>query len=240
MDIGELVRLSANLIGERAPHRSMNHTQITRMLNMESLKLLRKKIGLPEEYQPGMPLPREATEISRKNKEDIRVFLKDLGIKPGGNPSLHISPKGIATIPTDLYYMSTIEYWKRVGSYVEFDTKPVEILTDVEFLDRQQSHIMAPSIDYPICNFQKDYIRFLPQNLGYAHCIYYRYPVDCIYAIKYINQDKPVYDPDNSRDLEWNDDNCLTIVMMFLGDLGIPLEKPDLIQYAELHKKEGV
>lgn len=238
MNINEFVKLVASIIGDYPDHRNLTHVQISRMANAASLKLMKKKIGLPEMYQPGMPMPPEATEISRKNKEDLRPFLVEAGIKD--NPAIPVDLNGFADIPKKLYYCSTLEYWKPLPPLLGgYEVKPIEILTDLQYQDRQGSSIIYPDIDHPICNFQKDYMRFLPSGLGYVHMIYYRYPSNCLYAIKYVN-DMPVWDPNNSVDLEWNDDNQLSVMVLLLGDLGINLEKGDLLQYAELHKQQGV
>lgn len=238
MNINEFVKLVASIIGDHPSHRSLTNVQIARLANAASMKLMKKKIGLPEMYQPGMPMPPEATEISRKNKEDLRPFLVEAGIKD--KPAIPVDINGFADIPEKLYYCSTLEYWKPLPPPLEgYDVKPIEILTDLQYQDRQGSSIIYPDLDHPICNFQKDYMRFLPSGLGYVHMIYYRYPNNCLYAIKYVD-DMPVYDAENSVDLEWNNDNQLSVMVLLLGDLGINLEKGDLLQYAELHKQQGV
>ena len=238
MRIDQVIGIAASIIGDHPTHRNLNNNQISRLLNVASLKLLRKKIGLPEAYSPGMPVPPEVTEITRKNKEDIRVFLVELGFKD--NASLPIDSGGFADIPTNLYYCSTLEYWKpKLPPLEGYDIKPIEILTDTQFLDRVSSAVIDPDYNYPICNFQNNFIRFAPKDIQYAHMIYYRYPVDCVYAIRYENN-MPVFDEDNSVDLEWNDDNTLNVINIFLGDIGISIEKQEIVNYAELHKQRGV
>src|SRR5580692_12925896 len=41
-------------------------------LNVVNTDIFNLKVGLPQEYKPGQPLPRQAYEVSRKITDDVR------------------------------------------------------------------------------------------------------------------------------------------------------------------------
>ena len=45
--------------------------QLIKVVNINKFK---EKYGLPEEYQPGRPVPLEYAEITLKNQDDLRYF----------------------------------------------------------------------------------------------------------------------------------------------------------------------
>jgi hypothetical protein len=44
------------------------------LIKIVSLDHFRDKYGLPEEYSPGRPIPREQADITLKNTDDLKAF----------------------------------------------------------------------------------------------------------------------------------------------------------------------
>jgi hypothetical protein len=94
------------------------------------------------------------------------------------NSSLTPSGTNYLTIPTN-YAHSGYLYYKKEG----IDIRPVEIVSDDQFMMRQSSSIEVPSSSYPIARFTTDYIEYLPATLddNYFTLSYLRYPTSPVY-----------------------------------------------------------
>lgn len=234
MTLGEISYVITILAGELRPGFTLTPGRFNELLKFANIKQFKRKIGLPEEYQPGMPLPRETPEVTQKNSGDLRPFQVYMGDQ--NNPPLVVE-NGYADLPEDFYYFKS-------GMFVEA-TKPnpkehfLTFLTDVEFNKQISSSIKIPTIWDPIANIQKGYIRIRPTSIKRIHFIYYRVPKDPYFAVK---NDRGIaeYDPENSVELEWDFTNQIDITHMILYDLGIPIGKEAIIQTARERLAKGI
>lgn len=233
MNNNDILRLTQFITGERLPGKALSQETFGLLLDAAQKKHYKRKIGLPESYQPGMPLPAESYDITQKLTEDTRKFK----VSMGEETAPLILSNGRVTLPADYYYCSTITYkWIR-NTTVKY--RKVEVVNDQQWSERMSSSITIPTLKYPIANFQADYLRVYPRSIQYLDFIYLRLPKTPVLKYKTENGVK-TYDTTNSVELEWDDINKLDILHILLGDMGIPLQKPELINYSELHKAKGI
>ena len=205
------------------------------ILHLAQLKHFKRKLGLPEEYSPGMPLPAQAFEITQRITEDIRHF-KVLRGWHFNNP-LSLTTEGTLAYPSDYYIVSTLSYYYPVNDdYIE---REIDILSDMEYQKTNTSVLKKADKMFPICNMQASYIRFSPKLTEPINMGYLRLPVKPFWKV--IDNDGFLeYDNDNSVNLEWDDMNIIDIMVIVLGDMGISLNNQNIVQYSENLKAKGV
>ena len=208
-------------------------TEFTNLLNICQLLHFKKKVGLPEDYQPLSPHPRQAFEITRKITMDLERFVVTLAHETG---PLIINRQGFATLPTDCYYPISLLYRYIHNGTVSnqgIDILPVEL-----FMDREQCSITFPTKRDPIANISGGRIKFLPKDLRYAEFSYLRRPVDCYFAVT--NTDGYVaYDVTNSVQLEFDDINLIDIMQLMTERIGINLNRQDIVALGDKFKQQG-
>lgn len=233
MNIGEIISILSFWIGDKKPGLVVTKEDYERLLHLCQLRHLKKKIGLPEEYQPGQPIPRQVIEISKMNTVDIAPFKRYMG---GQNASLSVNKYGIANLPSDYYYPSALQIKLVRGAEVKM--RDVKILSDKEYSERTGSFIRLPNLYFPIANFQNGFIMFSPKNVKYADFWYIAIPEKPVYAVTYTHG-YPQYNSSASTELAWNETNTIDIMVMVLGELGINMTSSDIIQIAEKSKITG-
>jgi len=146
-DILSLIRFISN---KTQTGNSFSTEEFNTALLSETYAHFKTKVGIPEAYQPGMPLPQQGYEITQKITDDILPFKVWMG-KPGGIAPLQINSDGLATIPSDFYYPGAISYWYIPPA--DCDPIPesckVDILTDQQWDDVISHPVRKPTLQYP-------------------------------------------------------------------------------------------
>jgi len=236
MNLHEISQTIALILGAYEPTQAPpTRQEFSLLLKVNNLKHFKQKTGLPEQYQPGMPLPAQVFEITQKMTQDLRRFKVFMGKK--GTAPLMLDTNGYADVPSDMYYPSSFTYQYFTSFKDRWRT--VDVLTDEEYDKRLGSAVEQPTKYWPVCNFQKDFIRFVPIDMQYINFNYIRYPVDPEYVMK-LENNIPEYDAANSTELEWDETNQIDIMMLVLVDLGMFLKREDIIKYATQAKTQGV
>jgi hypothetical protein len=202
------------------------------LIKVVNIDLFRDKYGLPEEYQPGRPIPLEYVDITLKNTDDLKPFKVSL-INTGVT-------SGVLPFPTNYAHRDTISYnyTKTINGVATVLPKPVEILREAEFSAREGNYTKRPTTSNPIGVVRNDGIHIRPLTIITCDFAYYRWPVDPVFA--YIEADGYVtYDISNSVEVEHPIDEHLTLVAMMLRYIGVNLREGEIIQYADIKKKEG-
>lgn len=230
MTLLEIINTINFIIGDKRPEMGLlTPNRFSTMLHIASLKHFKRKLGLPEEYQVGMPLPRQAFELTQKITEDLRRF------KVVNDNFLFTN--GVSVYPDGYYYPSSMAavIFYDVGSM----RKNVRFVTDQRWDEMNGSYVDIPNEEYPIANFQSDTIRIAPTTITRTIFTYLRLPVKPVYAVR-IQNNVSVYDPDSSVQLEWDEINQIDIITILLADLGLPLMRGDVIQIADKQKAQGI
>jgi len=202
------------------------------LIKVVSIDLFRKKYGLPEQYQPGRPIPKEYADITLKNTDDLKIFkmyVQDTAVA-----------SGVLPFPTGYAHRDEITY-KFIKTINAVDTtipRPVEILREAQAAERRGNYTKQPTTQNPIGVVKSDGIYIYPNTITAVDFSYYRWPTDPVFAYT-LGDGYITYDADNSTEFEWPVDEHMTLVTMMLSYIGINLREADIFQYAEMKKQKG-
>lgn len=202
------------------------------LIKIVNIDLFRNKYGLPEEYQPGRPIPVEHADITLKNTDDLKPFKALLTNTPVVN--------GILPFPATYAHRDTVTYpySKTINSVVTSLPKKVEILKEDAFSEREGNYTKRPTTANPIGVVRSDGIHIRPITITSVNFSYYRWPVDPVFSYT-LGDGYFTYDAALSTELEWPVDEHLTIARMILNYVGINLREADLLNYSEQKLQQG-
>lgn len=204
--------------------------QLIKVVNIDKFK---KKYGLPEEYQPGKPIPREYVEITLKNADDLKAFK--------ATPLMNTPcPGGLLSYPPDYAHRDELYYNEAVtiDGIVTVLPRPVEILRESQTSSRRGSFTKMPSLRYPIGVMRNNGIQIYPITITSVDFTYWRWPVDPVFA--YVQGTGYItYDVANSVEFEWPVDVHMDLVRMMLEYFGVNLREADIVQYANTKIQQG-
>jgi len=201
------------------------------LIKVVNIDLFRNKYGLPEEYQPGRPIPNEYADITLKNTDDLKAFKM---------PSLaRAVTAGLMTYPTDYAHRDTISYnfTKTINGVATPLPKPVEILREAEFAARNGNYTKRPTTQNPCGVVRRDGIHIRPTTITQVDFHYYRWPIAPNFV--YVLGDGFITYDATSTEFEWPADEHLTLVAMMLKYIGVNLREGDLVQVANQQLQTG-
>ena len=204
-DIYELINFWSN---KEQSGRSYTPEQLNIGFKAIDIDFLKLKYGLPEDYRPGQPIPRQAWQITQKITDDLRRLKVVMGGK--GTPLLKIDQYGYADIPKDYIHYSSLRYDKTINSECgepnEETSTPIEVLGDDDFDARLWSELKKPWTKYPFCRINNDHIEFRPKDARFAVFSYIRMPKPAVLGYTIDANNDIVYAPLASTQLEWPED----------------------------------
>ena len=174
---------------------------------------------------------KQGWQKNQKITDDLRFLLVR-------NESSNVPSSGRLPLPDDYLHLSSLVYNYKYSE----DGGTVSIPRDIEIAEFLSSHIYRKSITakkYVICAFYNDYLQLYPKNIGTVDLTYLRKPVEPFWAFNLVSG-RPVYDPVNSIDLEVPDETANEIIVMCASYLGMNLREPELVNYSEMLKSQGV
>lgn len=205
------------------------------LLHLAQMKHYKRKLGLPEEYSPGMPLPTQAFEVTQRITEDLRRFKVTMGWKK--STPIKTDSNGHLAYPSD-YYMISVLSWNIVRGSKVYE-RNIKVLSDLEYQSKVGSVVKKPTVFFPVANLQSDHIRISPEKKTNINMVYLRTPKRPVTVI--IDSDDFLeIDIDNSVDLEWDYLNIIDIISILLGDMGIAINSQNVAQYAQNNKERGI
>ena len=219
------------------------------------MQLFMERYNNPAEYQPGRPIPRIAYQQTQKISDDLRMFIKRV--------MLPINADGMMNYPEDYVHFSKATY--KYLSEIDLDdssanagcvdcssavsgqsaTSTVEKIVGVKPVDDGElnkllsSSIVAPTLDYPILAFFEDGIQYYPKTLSSVELTYLHRPTVPFWDFTMVNQ-RPVYSPTTSVDLEWAEQVFNEIAIRILAFVGVNLRESELAQYSEGKRQTGI
>jgi hypothetical protein len=205
--------------------------EVVNAINRASMDLFKEKFGLPEEYQPGRPVPKTPYEITQKLTDDMRVFKKDASLVPSS---------GSVTLPTDYVHVSKIGYQPADATKEEVG---FELVDDAQWHSRINRKTAAPSADYPVCNIKATTIEIRPKTLSNVKLTYLKLPTTAVWGYTLVSG-RPVYADTgglngDSVDLDWPPDTHNDIITRACSILGLHILDGDLIRASEIKKEKG-
>lgn len=235
MDLQDVLNILQYFLGKDKPDITLHPDTFNSMLKMANLKHYNIKLGLPQEYQVGMPLPRQVVEVTERNMQDLRPFKVMKGDKY--KAPLIVDSDGYCDVPSDFYYPSSMSY-KYFYSQTSHRLVKVRIVRDSTWDRLLASEIKRPTLKKPIANFQSDYIRFYPTDVKFINFNYWKLPTTPVYGYS-TTGGYYSYDSTTSTQLQWDDINIIDIIYIMLADLGVNAEKQSITQAAEKVKATG-
>lgn len=203
------------------------------LIKAVNIEYFREKYGLPEQYQPGRPVPLEYAEATLKSIDDLRAFKERLAAREVTD--------GLMLVPDDYAHYDTIiyNYVKNINGVDTTLPRPVEILRESEAVERRGNYTKRPTLQNPIGVIRNDGIFIEPITITEVDFTYYRWPNDPVFV--YNQYDGYItYDAGSSTELEWTKDEHLQIVALMMSYMGVHLRVQDIFNYAEMKKKEGI
>lgn len=204
-------------------------SQLIKVVNIDYFK---KKFGLPEQYQPGRPIPREYADITIKNTDDIKpfkVFVENTSC-----------PEGLLPLPANYAHRDSIIYNRTVTINLQATVVPrkVEVLRESQASDRLGNYTKQPTENHPIAVMRSTGIQIYPITITAVDFSYLRWPTDPLFV--YVQETGYItYDAVNSIEFEYPQDCHLDLVRMMLEMIGVRLREADIVQYANAKTISG-
>lgn len=194
------------------------------MINAQSLKLFKTKLGSPEEYK-GTPNGQQGVGYSKKIDRDL-------------NPFLVYSTKAVAAGVLDLTtenpaYINAIIPVPMIG-------RGFDEITQDEIGDRTNNPITMPTLSDPVIfEAGANLFNVLPASITNVKVSYYKYPASATVSVTAnVATLLPEYGAGNTE-LEWGDMNKVDIAYFIARDAGLNVERNDVVSVANqiLHDK---
>lgn len=152
------------------------------------------------------------------------------------------TPNGIVTFPSDYLHLRVIQGITYNNTLAAADLNPVRIVADDELTYALKSQVRPVSNITPIGLEDANAVQLYPKVPQAGNMLYFRRPAAPIYAYTLSGTDgrTVTYDSANSVQLQWLDVYINKIVAKTLTYVGINLNEPQLVQYAEMKDKETV
>lgn len=232
------------------------------MLPIVVHKMIRKYYGVPEEYQPGMPMPRISYEITQLVTDYVSQLIETVllnvdtfgkAIKPEDylhlsslsvNSNIVLTDEEIDDIESNKVVSKCCETvqskYKSSVSKVKNQWRVVTPVAEKERWAILDSVLRQPTSQYPICVFlADDTIQFYPEYIKLAYMSYIRYPKKPIWGYTIVGG-IPVYDPNTSVDIELPEICADELAVTILDRLGITIREPGLVEWSRYIKEKGI
>lgn len=204
------------------------------LVNAASVSHFKRRLGLPERYQPGQPFPGEIAEITMKVSMDLRPFL----VHRDNNDSPVSFTNGMAAYPKEFCYPLSASH-----IYVHTDNTQYErrfdFVTEMQWSKQIGSVNEVPTMFFPIMRFTRVSMNIAPTTIRLVNFVYYKWPRQGRLVMSVQNGINK-YDASESIELEWDESNMIDIAHIILSDLGIATAKDNLVAVAEKVKQQGI
>ena len=239
--VNEIYDLVFYMVNKDQQGNNLNSDEFNVLLKAVNIGFFKQRYGLPEEYQPGTPLPKISYEITQKITDDLRALKVRMGVDSG---VMIVNAQGMANIPSDYVHFSSAKYnmiKDNTCGNVTTKARNIEHLSDAQINDRLGDSIKMPTHRDPVFATYSTYFQFYPKDLRNVHFTYLRMPVTPFYntSIDEIS-DTENYLETGSVHFEYPEDCYEDIARMICSYIGINLRSTDLINYSEMKMQKGV
>jgi len=232
-----------NYLISKAPEGNvLSSEEYQQQFNYCQIQYMKKKLGLPEEYQPTAAISKSGYGISEKITSDLGKFVVVMGYN---NSTPLVFSNGFAAVPTSptsIFHIIGMTHTIKDescenGSYLS----PVEYVSRGEYQMRITGTLMKPTYEYAIVTRFDSKFSIEPRDIRIVNFDYIRSPKEIVMATT-INSStgEEEYDSVNSVESEWNVTNNYDILSIILEKIGINLRSQEIIQEAMLMEQKGV
>jgi hypothetical protein len=234
----DLFQLCNFITNKEQSGNSYDTDEFTRVFNETSDRHHKSKLGLPEQYNPNIPLTTQGYAVTRKVLEDLKPFVVTLGY----NTSQALKfVNGVAQIPSGYSYFISMTYRKIIsapGCAVTYTDHPVEPVDEGEFSIRMGSVLTPISLDYPIVRTIDNDFFIYPETIERISFSYIKEPTQAVIATTIVD-DEEVFDPVNSVESGWDDTNMYDILALILQRVGVNLRSQEIVGYGTQSEIKG-
>lgn len=226
MNNWQIIQLVNIILRKNISGGSFDQSDYETAINASSLRLFKRKLGLPEEMQPGTAIAQQGVGVSKQIDTELSVFFRKV-YKAQVAGTIDLTTENPAYIAYFIPDPLTVRGFDEV--------------TAGELSDRLLNPITAPTLSDPIvCRQQGEKFDVYPSGILGATVAYYKYPTPAV--IRWTRDSvtlKPIYDTVNSVEMEWSDISKIDLAYMILRDAGMSIERRDIEQYANELVKTG-
>lgn len=238
MSVDELYKLVI-MIGNKVQKGNFKPENFNLAMLAVNLQMFKGEYGLPEDYQPGRPIPKIAYSLTQKIEDDLSPFKRLV--------SIVLDNDGHALYPADYVHLSTARCRyvlakdnkaQNAAGKAPLKTVEVKIVDDQGYMEALTSEVVPATQEFPVLAFYDTYMQVAPTNMYSIELTYLAYPRTPVWAFTIVNN-RPVYDAANSVQIEWKPIKHIDFAMRVCSYLGINIREPELIQYVETMKQKG-
>lgn len=218
MNSFELWKLINFIIGKDFFSNRISPEEFDLELKAKNLRLLRKRLGFPETYNPGQTLA--GVDTTRLSQADVRPFLvdEDRDVVDG---------------------IVSLDAWFYIEDFYTESSRTCEIISRQEVSNRVRDPQLKPTSKDVVAHYVSKGLKVYPSDIGSIHILYVRQPKTPVFKVTTGGDMRPAYDETNSVELEWDDGAKLDVLHLILADLGMNTSRAELTNYAETLIKTG-
>jgi hypothetical protein len=201
-------------------------------------KYFKRHYGLPEDYQPGRPIPRIAWEQT----QFVTDALKDLKSDP---TQINIDALGRGEYPDDYIHVSSAYYYYYKNAADCEDGEPLRVQIPVDWIRDEDINfklsdpIAPPTKKYPCAVQYKTFFQVYPSGIDIIYLTYLKYPAKPQFAYTIdANTDEII--PGVSTDIDLPQNHFIDIATYVLDFIGINLRDRELSNYVQMLKAQGI
>jgi hypothetical protein len=206
--------------------------RFAQLVKVANIDLFKVKMGLPEDFQPGVALFRQHLDVVQRLTDETRFLHKRVASQA--------VTAGVVSYPSDYFGFDAMRYGyqRQVDGSATVLWKPVETMTEDEYSDRSGNWTKRPTTKNPVCVFRSNGIHVYPTSIPQVDFAYVRYPADPVFD--YTQQTGYIEEGASPVEYEWPKHLHRDLTMLILGYISINIREQQLEQYAEQHKAQGV
>ncbi len=199
------------------------------------------QVSNQKQYQPDRPVSQTSLDLDQasidrlrhlKEIRTIRVIDGEMAIPDGVNVDVN------SEIMPEYWTHSRLSH--KFQSHGNIVTQPIEVVNDNQWAVKLGSSIVTPTKKRAVANYQSNKVLIEPSNLiNLVTLAYIRVPNTPKWAYTLLNN-RPVYDPANSVDIDAPKSAFNEIAMIALEFIGIRIREPELVQAAAGLENKGV
>lgn len=180
-------------------------------------------LGEYQKYQPKRPFAPVEFSQNERVRDSIAPLIYSVVLAPN-------STTGIASFPSDYEYVDSM--WSQYGFYrIRFTQQNALWSTYRSSID--------PIEQNPLYLLKQEGVQFYPENIGFARMSYVRQPPPIRWGFILDGNGLPVYDPLTSQDPIWSETDCYQVIVRALALIGVNLQVPVVMSYANDIKNNG-
>lgn len=239
MNNWDLYKITNYLLNKSEVGNAFTPEQFELMLNHSSLKLFKRRLGMPEEYQLQSAFTQQGYAITTRMLIDLSDFV--VSMDGTAFPNLKFV-SGRTPVPEFMEYPVGMIYKLPSDSCdVGYEARTVELISEAEYTIRKTSKLKNISFTYPVYRFVGDEIFIHPKEITTVDFSYLKTPKEAkVILTTNSTTGELEYDTLNSVELEWNDLAKIDIISIILASAGLNIRSQEVLQTAELYKTKGL